>query len=313
MEVEFSEERRRRRLLLLSGGLLALITAGGIVYFLSQPPPPPVPVVTRTVVVAAVAIPARSVIGASMLTTADLSVSAVLDDVITDPGDAIGKVTTVGILKNQLISPNLFGGGNLGGLAILGANETVAPDSPVWRAISVLVPKDRAVGGMLVAGEHVDLFTTIKLAVYDPDGAQANGALPSSGYYSENTTKLTWSDIEILATNLGEDLYVLKVDEHQAEEIAHIQGSDLNGFSLSLRPEADTRDIDRSGYGETTNRILEQYDFPIPQVIDLNGYPQPAPLPSPFSNLPWGATPTPVPSQAPRAVPSAAPSTSPAP
>jgi Flp pilus assembly protein CpaB len=307
MEVEFSGDRRRRRLLLLSGGALALVTAGVIVFVLQQPPPPPAPVATRTVIVAAVAIPARTVIGASMLTTADLSASSVLDDVLTDPSDAVGKVTTVGILKNQLISPNLYGGGNLGGLAILAADETISPDSPVWRAISVLVPKERAVGGMLVPGEHVDLFTTIKLAVYDPSGAQTDGALPSSGYYSENTTKLTWSDVEILAYNLEEDLYVLKVDEHQAEEIAHIQGSDLNGFSLSLRPEADTRDIDRSGYGETTNRILEQYDFPVPQVIDLNGYPQPAAQPSPFSNVPWGASPTPVPSPAPSAVPSTSP------
>lgn len=312
MEVEYSGDRRRRRLLFITGGLLAAVAAGGVLLVTRQTPAPLPPAETRSVVVAAVAIPLRTAITAAMLTRADLTVGPLLEDIITDPNDAIGKVTTVAILKNQLISPNLYGSSNPRGLAILGADETVSPDSPAWRAISVLVPKERAVGGMLVAGEHVDLFTTFKLAVYDSSGALTNAALPSSGYYSENTTKVTWSDIEILALDLTEDLYVLKVDEHQAEEIAHIQGSDLNGFSISLRPEADSRDLDRSGFGETTNRILEQYDFPVPQVIDMNGYPQPFAQPSPFSNVPWGATPQPVASLTP-AAPIASPAATPVP
>jgi Flp pilus assembly protein CpaB len=323
MEAEFSGESRRRRLLLISGGLLAIVAAVATFYLSHPAPSPPEPVAMQTVVVAAVDIPARTAITSAMLTHADMAASPMLSTVVADENDAIGKVTTVAISRNQLISFNLLGSGNPGGLTILSPSETIAPDSPAWRAISVLVPKERAVGGMLVAGEHVDLFTTFKLAVYDSSGALSNAALPSSGYISENTTKLTWSDVEILATNLIEDLYVLKVDEHQAEEIAHVQGSNLNGFSISLRPEADTRDIDRSGYGETTNRILEQYDFPVPQVIDLNGYPQPSPVPSPFSNVPWGTTPQPPPvatpqpaptaSPAPSASPSAAPTTAPPP
>jgi Flp pilus assembly protein CpaB len=303
MEVEYSGPKRRRHLLLIAGGLLALAAAGGTVYLSRAEAPPLPPVATRTVVVAAMAIPARTAITAAMLTVTNLAVSPLLDDVVANPTDAIGRTTAVAILKNQLISPNLYGVSNPGGLAILGPNETVAPDSPAWRAISVLVPKERAVGGMLTIGEHVDLFTTIKLAVHDPSGAVTNAALPSSGYYSENTTKLTWSDVTILAVNIPDDLYVLRVDEHQAEEIAHIQGSDLNGFSISLRPEADSRDLDRSGYGETTNRILEQYDFPVPQAIDVNGYPQPSPQPSPFSNVPWAPTPQPPVAPAPTASP----------
>jgi Flp pilus assembly protein CpaB len=327
MEAEFSGDSRRRRLLLIAGGLLAIVAAVAT-FFLSQPgPAAPAVVPMQKVIVAAVDIPARTAITSAMLATADMAVSPMLSTVVSDEKDAIGKVTTVAISKNQLVSFNLLGSGNPGGLTILSPSETISPDSPAWRAISVLVPKERAVGGMLVAGEHVDLFTTIRLAVYDSSGALSNAALPSSGYISENTTKLTWSDVEILATNLLEDLYVLKVDEHQAEEIAHVQGSNLNGFSISLRPEADTRDIDRSGYGETTNRILEQYDFPVPQVIDLNGYPQPSPVPSPFSNVPWGATPQPpatarpepspgatlAPSASPGATPTTAPAPSPTP
>lgn len=312
MEAEFSGDSRRRRLLLIAGVLLALVAAGATFLLSRQAPPPPPPVAMRTVVIAAVAIPARTAITAGMLTTASLEVSPLLDDVLSDPAGAVGKVTAVGILKNQLISPNLLGTGNPGGLAILSPNETVAPDSIAWRAISVLVPKERAVGGLLVAGEHVDLFTTISLTVNPVP-------IPTFGYFSADTTKITFSDVEILVADVATDLYVLKVDEHQAEEIAHIQGSALNGFSISLRPEADTRAIDRANYGETTNRILEQYDFPIPQIIDANGYPQPSPQPTPFSNVPQGASPlpapvlSPAPSPQPSAVPSAAPTAVPSP
>ena len=36
-----------------------------------------------------------------------------------------------------------------GGFAILEPNETVGPDSEAWRAVSLTIPDDRAVGGML--------------------------------------------------------------------------------------------------------------------------------------------------------------------
>ena len=59
------------------------------------------------------------------------------------------KASAVEIYAAQPIQPNLYGGGSQGGLQILAPGETVSPDSPVWRAVSVLVPKDRAVGGKL--------------------------------------------------------------------------------------------------------------------------------------------------------------------
>jgi len=56
------------------------------------------------------------------------------------------------------------------------------------------------------------------------------------------------------------------VDETMAEEISHLQASGTATFSLALRPPEDTRTIDTAGLGETTNRIIDQYDLPIPET-----------------------------------------------
>jgi hypothetical protein len=312
MEAEFSGEGRRRRVLLIVGGLLALVAAGATFYFSRSAPAEASPVVMQSIVVAAQDIPARTIITSAMVATAQMPASPLLGDVLADASGAVGKVAAVGIQKNQLISIGLLGTGAAGGgISILSPDETISPDSPVWRAVSVLVSKDRAVGGMLLAGQHVDLIATIDTGLFDATGKAPEGPLPSSGYMGASSTKLTWLDVEILSANVAEDLYVLKMDEHQAEELAHFQASDATSFSIGLRPEADTRDVDRSAYGETNNRIFEQYDFPIPQAIDVNSYPQPSPLPTPFSNLPWGSSPAPVPDPDPSASP--APSTSAAP
>ena len=58
----------------------------------------------------------------------------------------------------------------------------------------------------------------------------------------------------------------LRVDERTAEEIRQLQAAGNATFSLALRPDQDTRQLDTSGYGETTNKIVQRYEFPIPQV-----------------------------------------------
>jgi hypothetical protein len=109
---------------------------------------------------------------------------------------------------------------------------------------------------------------------------------------------VTWTNLEVLDADSANELYILRVDEHQAEEIAHIQGSGgENSFTMSLRAQADARELDRSGYGETTNRILEQYNYPIPQIINVDTYPQPSPQPPPFTPGGGPAPSSPVPVQ----------------
>ena len=76
-------------------------------------------------------------------------------------------------------------------------------------------------------------------------------------------------------------------------------GEGGTSFTLVLRPDVDTRDIDRSSYGETTDRLLTRYNFPIPKQIDGVLYEQPVAFPSPFPAEPYLS---PAPSPSPQAI-----------
>jgi len=51
-------------------------------------------------------------------------------------------------------------------------------------------------------------------------------------------------------------------------------------------PDGDARPVDRSGYGETSDRLFEQYNLPVPQILDLESYQPPRAEPSPFVPAP---------------------------
>lgn len=272
MEMEYHHEGRRRKVLIVLGVVLA-VAAGGAAFFLVNQAQNAKTgdVATRDVVVAARDIPARTVIQSS-----DLTIRAVPDDAslavaITSPEDAIGRITGVAILFQQPISPNLLASAVAGGqFSILGPEETISPDSPAWRAVAVNVPDDRAVAGQIQVGQHVDLFMTAQINVTVPLAAGAALA-PSPGpsastapYYTDKSTKITYQDLSILARN--GTLYILRVDIAQAEEISHLQAAGNAQFSLVLRPDGDDRQVDTEKLGETTNRIIEKYGLPIPEI-----------------------------------------------
>lgn len=286
MEAEYTAERRRRRLIVLIGVVLAVVAAAGTYYLVTQQASTP-PATQRTIVVAAVDIAANTVIDPSMLGTRQVPSDPALGQVISDPTLAVGSSALVDIPAGYPISPNLYGPPTTGGgIAILGPGETIAPDSPIWRAVSLVVPNDRAVGGMVHQSDHVDLFVTLTPQLFDTSGGapasfpltitdpESGGPL-TYGYYAASTTKLVWTDLEVLQVDTKDSLYVLKVDEHQAEEIAHIQAIGAT-FTMGLRPPDDNRSVDSSGYGETTNEMINKYGFPIPDMIEV-----PLQLPSP--------------------------------
>jgi Flp pilus assembly protein CpaB len=306
MEVEFKESHWKRRVMLLFGVLLAIGAGAASFYVSSQAPANAAPApVTRTVIVAARDIPAHSVLETAMLALREVPDDPGLVTAVADASQLVGKVTGVPILVNQPITPNLLSATVAGAeFSILDATETIAPDSPTWRAVSVMIPKERAVGGLVEVGQHVDLFVTVQVNVMsvDADGQLSNQPDPSLGYYSEKSTKVSLENIELLAKDEDADLYIFKVDLHQAEEIAHILASGNNSFSIALRPEGDGRTFEHDEFGETVDRIIEQYGLPIPKLIDLDTYQQPG-----------VADPTPPPAAEPSPTPTPAPSVTPAP
>ncbi len=88
---------------------------------------------------------------------------------ITEQNQLVGRLLAVDVPVGQLLTPNLLASGTVGlGFAILRPEETVRPDSEAWRAVSITVSDDRAVGGVLGAGMSVDVFVTASVSVTAP-------------------------------------------------------------------------------------------------------------------------------------------------
>ncbi len=292
MELEYKDDRRRGRFIIFAGLVLALVAAG-FVYFAinrAQQESGQTGVQRIPAVVAVAAIPARQAITDTDVTVRQVPIDETnANGVIADPNLVVGRIAAVTILEGQLVTSNLLASTTEGGgFSILGPDETVAPDSEAWRAISLTVPDDLAVGGSLKAGDTVDVFVTAVVNVNDPSGR----------YIPDRSTKITYQDVVILSRK--DAFYIIRAPLAVAEEIAHLQATGSATFSFALRPIEDQRQVDASSLGETTNRIIERYGLPIPEAISPG-----------FTAAP---TATPRPSLAPEASasPSASPPASPA-
>jgi Flp pilus assembly protein CpaB len=248
-------------------------------------------------VVALQTIPARKLIEGT-----DLEVREVPLDptnalgIVSTPDKVIGRVAAVTVLAGQMVTTNLLASSTEGGqFSVLAPDETVAPDSPQWRAISMTVPDDRAVGGLLTANQTVDVFVTAGINVLSgPDGE-----IGPEGYYTDKATKISYQNMLILAK--AGQFYILKAPIDVAEEISHLQAIGSSSFSMALRPDADTRQVDASTLGTTTNKVIVRYGLPIPVVYPPFRGPLPTPAPTPE------ATPAPTPTATPLTSPSPSP------
>ena len=288
MDPEFREGKRRQRVIIAVGVVLALVAGGAAFYLMTQAQQQAAQTTQQkaVVVVAVRAIPARQAIVAADVTLREVP----FDDtnaagVATDVSQVIGRIPAVTILQGQLVTTNMLASSSEGGqFSILGPDESISPDSEAWRAISFTVPDDLAVGGLLKAGETVDIFVTTVVNV-PPD-------LSNQGkYITDRSTKITYQNVLILARS--DSFYVIRASLAVAEEIAHLQAVGSATFSMALRPDVDVRPVDVSKLGETTTKIIEKYGLPIPEAYPAgSGFtPTPAPTPSP--------TPSPSPSPSP--------------
>jgi Flp pilus assembly protein CpaB len=293
MEVEYRDPSRRGRWIVVVGVILALV-AGASAFVLinnAQQRSGQAEIQTVAVVVAAQTIPARKIIEATDVTVREIPLDETnAQGIASTPDKVVGRVPAVTILQGQMVLTNLLASSTEGGqFSVLGPDETIGPDTPEWRAVSMTVPDDRAVGGLLTANQTVDVFVTASVNVL----TDSEVGLGEEGYYSDKSTKISYQDLVILAKSGS--FYVLKVPIDIAEEISHLQASGTASFSLALRPEVDTRLVDASSLGTTTNRVIIRYGLPIPVVFPPVSGPVPTPAPTPTS------------------APSAAPGTSPEP
>jgi Flp pilus assembly protein CpaB len=311
MEMEFKDNGRRRRMLLIGLGAALALAAGYGAFQLASNGSHAPQVTKQDVLVAKHDILARTQLTADDVTLRPVTVDEILDQSYRDPAEVIGRLTSVPIYTDQQITPSLFATSTADTeFSILGPDETIAPDSQFWRAVAVNVPADRAVDGQIQDGQHVDLFVSVQIDVLavDPDGNyQHVDTATQDGLTSGESTKITFQDLEVLKADPDNNMYILKVDLHQAEQIYHVAQVAPDSFSLALRPDEDTRADDPAQYGTTTDRLIMTYLFPVPQLLDLSKLLGGGPLPTQVV----GPTPTPGGSPLPTPEASASPTPSP--
>lgn len=263
MEMEYKDTNRRGKFVIIVGVVLAVAAGAASFYLINQAQQTAGQgdLQKTPVVVAVLNIPARTPILASALEVREV----VLDEatqvgIVKDPTTLVGKVLAIPVAIGQPIYSNMLALTTTGpgGIEILGPDETVAPDSPAWRAISITIPDERAVAGMLSAGQTIDIFMTATMTANDQRGV----------FTSDLVTKITYQDMVILAR--AGTQYIVRAPLSIAEEINHLLATGVVQFSAALRPAQDVRFVDVSDLGATTSRILEKYGMPFPAV-----YPEP--------------------------------------
>jgi Flp pilus assembly protein CpaB len=291
MEMEYRDTSRRGKLIIVLGIILALL-AGATSFFLlnqTQQTQSQGPGQSVTVIVAAKDIAARTPVLAGDVTVRQVPLDPASQvGVLTKPEDVLGKVLAVPVLAGQPIYETMILGASAGsGFSILGPTETVGPNSENWRAVSITIPDDRAVGGLLQAGQTIDIIMTATVNVPAP--------LASAGYYADLSTKVTYQNVVILAKTAT--AYVIRCSLAVAEEIEQMLATGNAQFSAALRPDQDVRVVDVTNLGATTNRILQKYGLPWPVIYPAASgtIPHQPPLQTP-TPPPSPAPPSPVPS-----------------
>ena len=296
--MEYKDPSRRGRWIVVVGLILA-VAAGAAAFYLinqAQQQAGQAGLQRVAVVVAAKTIPARKIIEATDVTVREIPLDETnAQGIASTPDRVIGRVPAVAILQGQMVLTNLLASSTEGGqFSVLDPAEPFASDSPDWRAISLTVPDDRAVGGLLTPNQTVDVFVTASVNVL----TNSEDGLGADGYYTDKSTKLSYQNMLVLAK--AGTFYVLKASIDVAEEISHLQASGAAAFSLALRPDVDTRQVDASVLGTTTNRVIIRYGLPIPVAFPPASGPVPTPTPaatpSPSDSPTAPASPTPDPS-----------------
>jgi len=273
MEMEFKDPVRRRRLILIVFGVVLALAAGFGAFQLASNGNQQAQVIREPVLVAVRDIPARTAITADDVVVRQVPIEDVLTQAYKEPADVIGRLVSIPVYSDQQMTPNLFAATAAGAdFSILEPDELVSDDSPYWRAVSVQVPTDRAVGGEVRSGMHIDLVVSVDIQILavDPEGNyQVIETATQEGLQSGKATKITFSDIKVLKADPDTNMYILKVDLHQAEQLSHIIQEAPDSFTIVMRPDEDTRAVNTLEYGETTDRLVMRYLYPVPRLIDL--------------------------------------------
>ena len=117
---------------------------------------------TRTVVVAAVEIPPRTAITSSMLRLQEVPVELAIERGYSDARPLVGLIARYPIAPNEQISELKVGATEPGELTTQDGLSFVVPTG--MRAVGISISESSAVGGLILAGDRVDV-----IALWDED------------------------------------------------------------------------------------------------------------------------------------------------
>ena len=275
MEFEYSDKNSRRSKVYIAVGVIVALLVAATVYIALQASglTNQGEVEMRQVVVAAVEIPGRKTIAEADVVMRNVPVDPINETAFTSMDEVLGRVVSVPVSAGQLLTPNLLASTDAGAVfSILRPGEEFDPSMPDLRAVSMTVPDDRAVGGTLQPGQPVDLIATLTVNPLAAGGGTpqppADGEEPApdgeAPRLSGPSTKTTLQQLDILVRNGS--LYILRTDLATAEKITELQAAGAQ-FTFVLRAAEDDRSAETEG--STLDRLLEEFEFPVPEEAEL--------------------------------------------
>ena len=277
MELEYSDKNSRRSKVYIAVGVIVALMVAATVYIALQASglTDQGAVEMRQVVVAAAEIPGRKSIEETDVVMRSVPADPINETAFTSIDEVLGRVVSVPVSPGQLMTPNLLASTDAGAVfSILPPGEEFDPSGPDLRAVSMTVPDDRAVGGTLQPGQPVDLIATLTVnpvttgaetPVPPADGEEQTPAPDGEApRLSGPSTKTTLQQLDILVRN--GTLYILRTDLATAEKITELQAAGAQ-FTLVLRANEDDRSAETEG--STLDRLLEEFEFPVPEAAEL--------------------------------------------
>jgi len=270
VELEYSDKNSRRSKVYIVVGIIAAVIVAATVYVALQATSigPDVQVQMRTVVVATADIAARQPIAEGDVTTREVAADPTNEHAFASVDQAIGRVTGVPVAVGQLIGPSVLASTTEGmTYSILAPGEAFDASGPDWRAVSVTVGPGNAVGGTLTPGQRVDLIVTMPMNPAAGQDEEPDDSAPVV-LMAGPSTKVTLQAMAILYRD--GDIYILRADLATAEKITELTAAG-GTFTMVLRPEQDDRTAETEG--STIDRLIDEYDFPFPQAVEIDESP----------------------------------------
>jgi pilus assembly protein CpaB len=259
VELEYSSRNSRRSKVYIAVGIVSALLVAAIVYIALQAAglTADAEVEMRSVVVAVRDIPTRKAVEEGDVAVRSVVADPTNETAFTALDEVLGRVVGVPVATGQLVTRNMLASTSEGQtFSILEPGQEFDPEGPDLRALSLTVDDASAVAGTLVPGQRVDLIVTMPV---NPELGQTEAEAAASEFVAGQSTKVTLQQVLILARTGG--VYIVRVDLATAEKIAQLQA--IGGtFTMVMRPEEDDRTAVTEG--STVDRLLEEYDFPVP-------------------------------------------------